>query len=96
MPVLEFTNDKKSIWDKTAKKTVRKAGSKKLNDRSVVDMQEIYEGADNIIVERKWYQKQFICDFENIIKYPFDTELCNITVVYEGAAESLVELQPVM
>ena len=96
MPVLEFTNDKKSIRDKIAKKTVRKEGNKKLNDRSVVDMQEIYEGADNIIVERKWYQKQFICDFENIIKYPFDTELCNITVVYDGAAESLVELEPVM
>ena len=96
MPVLGFTNDKKSIWDKNAKLTVRKEGSKKLNDRTEVDMQEIYEGAENPIVERKWYQKQFICDFENIIKYPFDTELCNFTMAYNGAAESLVSLQPVM
>ena len=94
MPVLGFSNDKKSIWEKKAKKTVIKEGPSKLNDRSVVDMQEIYEGAENTIVERKWYQKQFVCEFENIIKYPFDTEFCHITMVYEGAAESLVSLQP--
>ena len=45
------------------------------------------------IMERKWYQKQFVCEFENIIKYPFDTEFCNFTMVYEGAAESLVSLE---
>ena len=81
--------------DKTAKKTVIKEGTKKLNDRTAVEMQEIYEGAENTIVERKWYQKQFICEFENIIKYPFDTEFCNFTIVYEGTAESLISLEPV-
>ena len=56
-------------------------------------MREIYEGVENTIMERKWYQKQFVCEFENIIKYPFDTEFCNFTMVYEGAAESLVSLE---
>ena len=62
----------------------------------MVDMQEIYEGSENTIVNRKWYQKQFVCEFENIFKYPFDTEFCNLTIVYEGAAESLVSLEPVL
>ena len=74
--------------------TVRREGDRKLNEQRELEMQEIYKGGENTLVRRKWQQKEFICEFFNILKYPFDTEMCSMILRYDGVAGTLVTFNP--
>ena len=91
---MDFPNIKKNVIEGRIGVKVRKEGKRSVNSNSELAWRETYSGSENTIVKTQSYQNKFICQFENIASYPFDTEICTIEIVYGGPTANLVALQP--
>ena len=94
VPKLNFENMKELLIHEKGNLNVRKEGEMTTNDRSELVMAETYEGSENTMTIIHHYQIKFICTFRDIHLYPFDEEICNMDVLYGGAAPGLVDLIP--
>ena len=94
VPKLTFLNMKESLIHEKGNLNVRKEGEMTTNDRSELVMAETYEGSENTMTIIHHYKIKFICTFGDIHLYPFDEEICNMDVLYGGAAPGLVDLIP--
>ena len=94
VPKLTFLNMKELLVHEKGNLNVRKEGEMTTNDRSELVMAETYEGSENTITMIYRYQVKFICGFKDIHLYPFDEEICNLDLLYGGAAPGLVDLRP--
>jgi hypothetical protein len=95
IPELIFGNLKEYISDSKGKLKVMKEGRPMYNMHQNLIMEEIYDGIKNTITMKENYQIKFICSFQNIDEYPFDSEVCNIDIINFGAASELVNLIPI-
>ena len=91
---MEFPNIKENVIEGQPGLRVKKEGNKTLNNNAELVWREIYSGAENTIVKTLNYHTIFICQFENIDRYPFDIETCSIEIIYRGPSPNLVALQP--
>ena len=55
---------------------------------------ETYEGGENPITIRAVYQGDFICSFEGITRYPFDSQQCDIHIFISDSETNLTRLIP--
>ena len=69
-------------------------GKFQTNTRDKLAMEEIYEGYENPISLKNFYQVKFICIFNNIDLYPFDVETCTIDIVNAGNGNKFIKLIP--
>ena len=53
-------------------------------DMHSLEFNETYVGAENPIMLKAMYQSDFICSFDQITKYPFDTERCFVDIFISG------------
>ena len=91
---MDFPNIKKNVIEGRADIKVRREGKKTANSNTELAWREKYSGSENTIIKTQSYHTTFICQFENIARYPFDTETCTIEILYGGPSVNLVALQP--
>ena len=59
-----------------------------------VQAKDTYEGVDNPITMSSVYQEDFICSFDAIKRYPFDKQICSVTLFIHDAETDFVHLSP--
>ena len=94
IPDLVFGNPKEQLSEFKGKMKVEKLGKFQTNTRDKLAMEEIYEGSENPISLKNFYQVKFICIFNNIDLYPFDVETCTIDIVNAGNGNKFIKLIP--
>ena len=90
IPKFTFGNLKENLSDFQGKMEVRREGVPRENSKTNLIMEEIYEGKENLITMKSFYQIKFICGFDNIGLYPFDKEFCSIDIVNAGTGNKFM------
>ena len=73
---------------------VEKMGKARANDRSELEMDELFSGNENPIHFKNLFKAQVFCAFKNMHRFPFEDEICHIQIVLKDMDNSLVHLRP--
>ena len=75
------------------KVTVERRGNPRMSaNLDVLRPNEVYSGSENSIVMTSTYQSSFICSFNMIKMYPFDTQSCMFSFFISGVSQGLTKL----
>ena len=59
-----------------------------------LDANETYTGGENPITLKAMFQGVFVCSFDDIASYPFDTEYCFVELYISGSENNFTVLIP--
>ena len=63
-------------------------------DVDQLNPREIYQGKDTVIKFVMKQRMQFSCAFDNVVNYPFGSQICKIHFFIEGTSNSLTNFRP--
>ena len=55
-------------------------------------MEELYRGSEHMIVIKERMRGKFLCNFDQVKNYPFETQVCTISIYLSGSARQLTNL----
>ena len=96
VPKINFFHPAGSHIDFGNKKFIEKGDAKAMMTKDVDKLipREIYQGKDTVINYVMKKRMQFSCAFENVIHYPFGSQICKIHFFIEGTSNSLTNFKP--
>ena len=79
------SNRRKLLNSETHDTVVRKKGNfSTFNEKDEIIRVHIYDGSQNPIVISKTYQVELFCNFDYLLYYPFDEEICSLDMTLKG------------
>ena len=94
IPKIKFTNSKQGKIDSTEEVFIKRQGNLTHNTRFELLMNENYKGDKNSVIKINTYIADFICPFDTMTLYPFDTEVCTIDFIVEGTNYYFTKIVP--
>ena len=75
--------------------TIRRSGNAVMSaGMQSLHSNETYLGIENPITMRTLYQGDFVCSFEGIVSFPFDSHQCSVEFYISGVANNMTDLIP--
>ena len=90
VPELTFYNTEnrlKTVVDKWTIMTIKGEG-----DPQALQNKRTFKGGENTITSSRFYNREFICNF-NMQWYPFDTQRCSMIFVVDEKSENFVDIE---
>ena len=96
IPRIKFFHPAGSTIDFGNTKFIEKGNAKAMLTKDVdqLNPREIYEGKDTVINFVMKKRMQFSCAFDNVVHYPFGSQICKIHFFIEGTSNSLTNFRP--
>ena len=96
VPKINFFHPAGSHIDFGNTKFIEKGDAKAMMTQDVdkLTSREIYQGKDAVINYVMKKRMQISCAFENVIHYPFGSQICKIHFFIEGTSNSLTNFKP--
>ena len=96
IPRIKFFHPAGSTIDFGNTKFIEKGNAKAILTKDVdkLNPREIYQGKDTVIKFVMKQRMQFSCAFDNVVNYPFGSQICKIHFFIEGTSNSLTNFKP--